>query len=313
MKMTVIVPTWQRPDSLERCLHALLLQEHPADEVIVVSREDDAPTRALLASIEAPAIKIVTPSRPGVVAALNAGFDAASGDVLAITDDDSEPLPDWLGKIEEHFARDPKLGGLGGRDRIVGSEETTPKPERLAVGHVYWFGRVVGNHHLATGGVRDVEIIKGVNMSLRRSALGKRRLDPTLRGEGVEHNWEIELCLALRSEGWRLRHDPGVEVMHHESPRPVGQREQQMSSPEHSDAVYNQTLALANHLHGVRRLAAVTYALLCGTRQNPGPLFALQIVLAGTAPKKAITAMETATAARWQAIKQARRQRATAH
>lgn len=304
MKMSVVIPTWRRPRSLRRCLDALAEQTRPADEVLLVVRADDEETRGLVGGITFPVpMRVVTPPGEGVVTALNAGFDDATGDIVVVTDDDSEPLPDWLQRIESHFRADKGLGGLGGRDRIVGSVELAPAPEDLVVGRVFWFGRVVGNHHLAAGEPREVDIIKGVNMALRRTALGSRRLDPALRGRGAQHNWEMELCLGLRSEGWVLLYDPAVEVLHHEAQRPVGEREQLMSAQERFDAVHNQTLALVTHLRGLRRLAAVAYALAFGTRDNPGPLLALETALRGTPPRLALERMRVATTARRAAIR----------
>jgi glycosyltransferase involved in cell wall biosynthesis len=308
MKISVVIPTWRRPVPLRRCLGALSKQTRLPDEVLLVVRADDDETRAVVDEVElALPIEVVTPPADGVVSALNAGFDAATGDLIVITDDDTEPRPDWLARIEPHFLADARLGGLGGRDQIVGSTERVATPEELAVGRVHWFGRVVGNHHLAAGGARDVDILKGVNMSLRREALGARRLTSALRGHPVQHNWEIELCLALRSEGWLLRYDPAVEVLHHEAQRPAGERERAMSDQERFDAVYNQTLAVVTYLRGPRRFIATAYAFLFGTRQNPGPVLALETTLRGVPPRKALAMMRVATAARRSAVRHWRR------
>ena len=53
MKITVLVPTYRRPDDLCRCLDALKTQERPADQVIVTVREDDAETAAFFAGYTA--------------------------------------------------------------------------------------------------------------------------------------------------------------------------------------------------------------------------------------------------------------------
>ena len=55
---------------------------------------------------------------PGQVAALNRGIEAATGDVIAITDDDAAPRADWVARIAAAFESDPKLGALGGRDWV---------------------------------------------------------------------------------------------------------------------------------------------------------------------------------------------------
>ena len=49
MKITVLVPTYRRPQDLARCLAALQKQERVPDEVVVVARPDDEATHACLA------------------------------------------------------------------------------------------------------------------------------------------------------------------------------------------------------------------------------------------------------------------------
>src|SRR5205809_1054425 len=76
-------------------------------------------------------------------------------EVVAITDDDCIPRPDWLARIERHFAADPRLGGLGGPDRLVQGGLPVVGARRR-VGRVFWYGRFLGLHQLGIGPVRDV-------------------------------------------------------------------------------------------------------------------------------------------------------------
>ena len=100
--VSVVIPTFRRPDLLRRCLEALLRQEYPADRLEVIVVEDDGPGSAEAAVDElrdaGAAISIryawVAPSGPG--AARNAGWRQARGDVIAFTDDDTIPDSDWV-------------------------------------------------------------------------------------------------------------------------------------------------------------------------------------------------------------------------
>ncbi len=308
MRLSVLIPTWKRPESLSRGLAALRAQERLPDELVLVVREDDEQTRALIDDLELPfALVVVAPPASGVVAALNAGFDRACGEVIAITDDDTEPLPGWLAQIERHFLADPGLGALGGRDRVVGSGSEGPGDPALPVGQVLWFGRVTGNHHLGAGPPRRVDIVKGADMAVRAAALGDRRLDAELLGTGAEHHWEIDLSLGLEAAGWTLLYDPAVEVIHHEAERFGGQREESMSEAERFNAVHNQTLALLRHLRGGRRLVAFAYGFLLGTRADPGPGLALEQLLRRQPAGATLARLRTATLARLAAIRTLRR------
>jgi len=96
MKHTVIVPTYRRPHDLARCLQALTQQVSLPAEVIVVVRDQDADTWAMLETLKSLSLplKPVTVTVPGVIAAMNAGVAAATGDFIAFTDDDAAPHPD---------------------------------------------------------------------------------------------------------------------------------------------------------------------------------------------------------------------------
>jgi GT2 family glycosyltransferase len=253
--------------------------------------------------------RVVPPDRPGVIAALNVGFDEARGDVIAVIDDDTAPDPDWLRRILARFAEDRQLVGLGGRDRVIDGGSTLAGSEELEVGRVLWFGRVVGNHHLGAGKMREVDIVKGANMAVRRSALAGVRIDSALRGRGAQHHWEIDLSLALKAAGGQIAYDPAIQLNHYAVTRHVGEREGSMSPQESFDAVHNQTYALLKYLPPVRRLIAFGYALLVGTRAEPGPLLALAPLAGGHSPRPALRRSRVATAARIEAFRSLRRWR----
>ncbi|QKD83004.1 glycosyltransferase family 2 protein [Thermoleptolyngbya sichuanensis A183] len=276
MKLTVIIPTYCRADDLRRCLAALAEQVRSPDEVIVVVRETDCDTWSFLASEKSfplrnlqPNLRTLSVALPGVVAAMNRGLDAAQGDVVCFTDDDAAPHPDWLQRIEQHFLADPHLGGLGGRDRIQHLPESlTGRP--CTVGKLQWFGRPIGNHHLCMGAAREVDILKGVNMSFRRTAIAHRRFDTRMRGSGAQVHFELAFSLALRRDGWRLVYDPAVLVNHYPAPRHDEDQRHQFSAIARQNAVHNETLALLEHLPPVQRGIFLLYAVLLGHRDAFG-------------------------------------------
>lgn len=151
--------------------------------------------------------------------------------------------------------------------------------------------------------MRDVDILKGANMAIRRSALAHVRIDPDLRGRGAEPHWEIDLSLALKAAGWKLAYDPAIGLDHFAVTRHVGEREETMSAAERADAVFNQTYAMLKYLPTTRRLVATGYALAIGTNANPGPLLALAPLAKGRSPRPALRRSRVATAARLEALR----------
>jgi len=223
MKITVLVPTYRRTSDLARCLDALARQRRAPDEVLVVCRGADEETQAWLviekSRARLPLVKVEV-AQGGQVAALNAGLDAVTGDIVAITDDDAAPRPTWLERIECHFANSPDVGGVGGRDWVHehGATLDASEPD---VGRWQFPGRAIGNHHLGVGAARDVDFLKGANMSYRVSAISGNRIrfDIRLRGTGAQVNNDMAFASAVRRAGWRLVYDPAVEVDHYPAQR----------------------------------------------------------------------------------------------
>jgi glycosyltransferase involved in cell wall biosynthesis len=280
MKMTAIVPTYRRPKDLERCLEALKKQTRPVDELLVVVRDTDAETWTFLERFnpEFLPLRTLTVIDPGAIAAMNVGLDAASGEIISFTDDDAAPHPDWLERIEAHFLSDDRLGGLGGRDWVYFGTELLKAEPKEVVGRVQWFGRVIGNHHLGIGKAREVDVLKGVNMSFRQTAITNRHFDRRMRGTSAQIHFEIEFCLSLKKAGWKLIYDPILAVDHHRGERFDEDRRDEFSEIATANIVHNKTLALLEHLSPVQRLVFMVWAVFVGMRGEPGLLQGLRLL-----------------------------------
>lgn len=279
MKVSVIVPTYHRPADLARCLAALQRQSRTPDQVVVVARADDEATHACLRD---PAImgklplSIALVDEPGQVAALNRGLDVADGDVLAITDDDAAPHVCWLERIATAFEVDPRLGGLGGRD-WVHEKGRVLDGERQHVGKITAAGKITGNHHLGVGDAREVDILKGANMSYRRVAVGALRFDVRLRGTGAQVHNDMAFSLAVKNAGWKLMYDPRVAVDHFPAERFDDDQRFTFNDAAFYNASFNLRLIMCEYLTPAGRWAFVAYSTLIGDRADPGFVRALSL------------------------------------
>lgn len=271
LTISVVIPTYRRPKDLARCLDALKKQKRPADEVLVVVRDTDTETQAFIQTLnpEFLPLRTATVKVSGVVAAMNVGMDAACGDIIAFTDDDAAPHTDWLERMEAHFLSDSNIGGVGGRDWVYHGTQLEDG-EREVVGKVQWFGRVIGEHHLGVGGAREVDVLKGVNMSFRRSAIAQMHFDPRMRGTGAQVHFELAFSLALKRAGWKLIYDPKVAVNHYPAQRFDEDQRHKFNDIALINTVHNETLVLLENLPSTRRTAFVFWATLVGTRDAPG-------------------------------------------
>lgn len=240
--ISVIVPTFRRVPELARCLAALGRQARPADQIVVVCRDTDTDSHAAVAA-SGKAIDLALVGTGGQVAAMNTGLDAARGEIVAIIDDDTIPSPDWLERIERHYANDARLGGLGGRDVVHHGERVVPASE-AKVGIIELHGRIIGNHHIGLGAAREVHVLKGANLSFRVAALAGARFDSRLLGAGAQVCNEVGICAAVRRNGWRVVYDPAIVVDHFPAVRHDEDARNTFSPVAQHNATHNETLAV---------------------------------------------------------------------
>jgi GT2 family glycosyltransferase len=124
LRVSVVVPTYRRPDLLERCLGALTAQDFEPHSYEVIVADDGAEDRVrALASGWAsrtqgrPVIRYVAVTgTQGPAGARNRGWEMAQGEVIAFTDDDTIPAPTWL--TEGMKAMTPDVTAVAGRVHV---------------------------------------------------------------------------------------------------------------------------------------------------------------------------------------------------
>jgi hypothetical protein len=310
MTIGVVVPSFRRHERLVACLAGVRAQTRPPDGVLVVVHAGDADTAALVAR-EArawPQVRAVAVERHGLVSALNRGLSAAREDIVAFLDDDAVPLPDWLARLAVAFEADRAVAAVGGRDVVFmdGTVLEPPGARQLAalsgpgVGRVQWFGRMVGNHHLGVGGARDVDFLKGVNMSFRRCEVAAHGFDVRLRGRGAQLHSEPSICLPLRRRGLRVLYDPRIAVLHHPAPRPHGDDRARFDAEAARAGAHNEALQILDHVGPVRRGVYAVWGLLVGTTEAPGlVLLVRQLRSRGRVAWSAFVEAQRGRAAAW--------------
>lgn len=110
------MPVRNEVASLPACIRALNDQTLERDryEILFV---DGASTDGSWETIRRAGVRVLRVETPGVSNARNAGAALAHGDVLAFTDADCRPEPDWLERIDARLTAEPHLAGVGGAIR----------------------------------------------------------------------------------------------------------------------------------------------------------------------------------------------------
>ena len=185
--VTVVVPTVDRTDLLRRCLRAL-----PLEQVLVV-HDGDPGVLALLDELGAHGLQV---AERGVSAKRNAGWRAATTELVAFTDDDCEPAPGWL-------------DALAGSDADLVAGPVRPHPEDRAEG--LWDRTVTSERE---------GLYPGCNLAVRRELLARvGGFDARLSG-----GEDTDLAWRVREAGGAHAWAPDAVVWHAVRPVTFGQQ-----------------------------------------------------------------------------------------
>ena len=136
---TIVIPTYDRPEGLARCLDALERVDYPRDrfEVIVV---DDGGSTDLDAICADPSrgieVRLHRQENAGPASARNAGAAAAAFDTLVFIDDDCAPAPEYLRAFADELAKAPE-SGLGGRTIGALEDDIYSMTSQLLVSYLF--------------------------------------------------------------------------------------------------------------------------------------------------------------------------------
>jgi glycosyltransferase involved in cell wall biosynthesis len=178
--VSVVVPTRGRAAYLEVVLDSLEAQDLGAPwELLVVDDGSSDGTRELLLRRGVRSLRH-DPAR-GLNAARNAGIRETAGELVAFTDDDVRAPAGWLRALVEGAARHPQAEAFGGpiRPRFEG-----PVPRGCGREDPPLTTLDLGPED------RPAELVWGVNMLVRRSALERiGPFDEDIHGGGDEEDW----------------------------------------------------------------------------------------------------------------------------
>lgn len=270
MRVSVIIPTFKRVEFLAHAMRGLAAQQRPADQIVLGVRTGDSETLEAARSypVETAEVQI-----PGVIASMSAAVARTTGDIVCLLDDDAEPPPDWIARIESLFEADSKLGIVGGRDLLQDRPEMRKaEPTTETVGLFTKYGRIIGNHHKGSGTLRHVHVVKGCNAAVRGPLLREIGFAQELRGKGAQVHWELALCLDIANRGYSVAYDPAVQVIHHIAPRHDNDliHRGHFSAEGLYDMVWNEHRIVATRTGKARSTAHLAWSVLAGSLTAPG-------------------------------------------
>ena len=123
--VSVVIPTYRHWQDLPTCLRSLETQTYPRDlyEVIIVNND---PGKECPYPLPADNMSLLVEPREGSYAARNRGIVNAKGEILAFTDADCVPAPDWIEQAVKLFQGNKGLDRLAGNIKLVFDVMSSP-------------------------------------------------------------------------------------------------------------------------------------------------------------------------------------------
>ncbi len=208
MKVSIIIATHARPDSLARLLVSLAGQIRAGDHEVLIA-ENGTPSPA---AIDRSAIKTnaeivhLYEARPGKCRVQNLAIAAARGEIIVCLDDDLVVADGYVAAVEKFFDEHDQFAAMKGR--ILPAENPVTKVGAMAP----YLDLPIADHG---DDVIEVRGVLGANMAFRAAALRQvgpfdERLGPGAAG----HEEETEMSQRLRRAGLRIGYAPLALVWH---------------------------------------------------------------------------------------------------
>ena len=203
--VSIVIPTYARPERLRDCLAALAQQTMAADtfEVVVVDDGSPQPVEPLAnTALHSPAVRVIRQQNAGPAAARNRGVAEARGELIVLTDDDCLPTPSWLESLVTAHRQCP--------DAVVGgitfnglTDDLFATTSQMIIDLVYeHFNRDETSAYLLTSN----------NMLCSRAAYGELGgFDTSFSRAGAE---DRDFCDRWRASGRPLRLVPAATIEH---------------------------------------------------------------------------------------------------
>lgn len=227
LKISIIIPTYNRCNSLKRILLSLKTISTPKNrwEIVVVDNNSTDDTSSVVNDFKKSNninITYVFEKRLSFTVARQTGANHAKGEILVFTDDDVTVENNWLDSIVQTFETDNIIGVVGGPIKPV--FESRPPQWVLRMNGIWLSLFDLGNTQ------KEIEGIPGPNFAIRKSILTKVKGFPpdTIGVEAEGKPGVVEkiyvgpgdwgLCKKVKKAGYKILYQPKAIVYHHIPP-----------------------------------------------------------------------------------------------
>jgi len=220
LKISVVIPTYNRLETLKAVIPSLLAQNQDADayEIVVADSRSTDGTAEYLADVarDAPRVRHVPGPYSGRAMARNAGIAASRAPIVLFTDSDIIASPDLLSRHLEHHRETPATAVVGMEVQVDTYAEYLAKSSDPRLREPL--------HGTAPKRLSWLYFLTG-NASVRRADLERAGgFDESFTGYGHE---DLELGYRLEQAGVRIVYEPRA-VNYHWQAIPYEEQKQKM-------------------------------------------------------------------------------------
>ena len=220
--LSIVIVNWNTRELLLRCLQSVYETAGCLEfEVFVVDNGSTDGSAAMVRERFPQVHVIANQENVGFAQANNQGIRQSHGRYVLLLNSDTETHPGALETLVDFMDAHPQAGAAGAR--LLNRDGTlqpschpmlTPGREfwRLLFLNCIWPRATYPMQRWDLRTPREVEVIKGACLILRREALDRVGLMDTRYFMYTE---EMDLCYRLRRAGWRLYWVPEAEVVHY--------------------------------------------------------------------------------------------------
>ncbi len=206
--ISLIICTKDRCNQLHRCLQTIrsLVFDRPWELILVDngSVDETAAVISEFASTTSVPVQYVYELKPGLGNGHNSGVKRARGEILAFTDDDCYPAPDYLENLWRAFGNE-LVGYLTGRILLHDPDDYPITINEATTPTTFHPGS-----YLVAGS------FQGANMAFRRQVLRDINGFDPLFGPGAPFNTEdVDAAARASDRGWLGQYCPEVLIRHH--------------------------------------------------------------------------------------------------
>lgn len=210
-RISIIIPTYNRPERLKSCLEAISELDYPREqfEVIVVDDGSPQPVHKIVEPFTN--VKLFVQANAGPARARNRGAREATGEFLAFTDDDCRPAPDWLKELDAASRSLPFDTAIGGRTLNALDSDPYAAASQLLVDYLYENQRQRSSKEKRLDGsfFTSNNVLFGREMFLRIGGFS----DKFRHAAGEDR----EICNRWVAYGGTLKYAPEAIILHYHS------------------------------------------------------------------------------------------------